>query len=221
MRPQPTPETQLQQPRPALGSSKGRVPGLSPGVGGWSLVQTGVFPTQLRSQGEASPATPPACTVSSGSEPRRWAQHPLYPCWPPAGHVRSTAEQLGPQDKVPVAPGSSCAHQGLGYLLLTRVPSLDSQCQHPGHTDEHSLSPRGLGSPRPRNIRAGPAAAGLTSEPLCPGCETQSEDPASAHQAWDLWPWAAPLWPLPAPGPLSSQASGVFTMLVDRQRDLE
>ena len=44
--------------KPAPGASKHRAPGLVPGVGGWNLVQTGIFPTHLRSQGEASPSRP-------------------------------------------------------------------------------------------------------------------------------------------------------------------
>lgn len=204
------------------GASKGRDPGLSPGVGGWSLAQTGVFPTHLRSQSEASPAAPPACTASSSSEPHRRALRPLYPCWPPAGHVRITAEQLGPQDRVPVAPGSSRAHRALGYPLLMRVPSLDSQCQHPGHTDKRSLSPCGLGSPGPRNMRAGPAEAGLTSEPLCLGCERHNQKtlptPARPGTSGPGQPHAGPP---PTLGPLGSQVSGVLTTLVNGQRDLE
>ena len=222
MRPQSTPETQLQYPQPAPGASKCRDPGLSPGVRGWSLVQTGVFPTHLRSQSEASPAAPQACMASRSCEPRRRAQRPLYPCWPPAGHVRITAEQLGPQDRVPVAPGSSRAHRALGYPLLMRVPSLNSQYQHPSHTDKHSLSPCGLGSPGPRNMRAGPAEAGLTIEPLCLGCERHNQKTLPAPtRPWTSGPGQPHDGPPPALGPLGSQVSGVLTTLVNRQRDLE
>ena len=71
-------------------------------------------------------------------------------------------------------------------------------------------------------MRAGPAEAGLTSEPLCLGCERHNQKTLPAPtRPWTSGPGQPHDGPPPALGPLGSQVSGVLTTLVNRQRDLE
>ena len=71
-------------------------------------------------------------------------------------------------------------------------------------------------------MRAGPAEAGLTIEPLCLGCERHNQKTLPAPtRPWTSGPGQPHDGPPPALGPLGSQVSGVLTTLVNRQRDLE